>query len=152
MLCSSVHQAFDGPASLLFSCQCWPVERERLWCWLHSLCVTQQNCLASMAAWISSTGISHHNILPHIPSIQLSAVNSSPRPGIAPQSLNFVSVSRVCMAVARTAQFSFHLGCHRSAASLSALNVSPLTQIIALVWGWDPCFSSATHREQVQSY
>ena len=37
----------------------------------------------------------------------------------------------VCMAVARTVQFSFHLGCHRSAVSLSALNVSPLTQTIA---------------------
>ena len=30
----------------------------------------------------------HHNLLPHIPSIHLSAVNTSPRPGIAPQSLN----------------------------------------------------------------
>ena len=29
--CSSVHQVFDGPASLLFSCRCWRVERERLW-------------------------------------------------------------------------------------------------------------------------
>ena len=44
--------------------------------------------LASMAAWLSSTGISFHNLLPHIPLIHLSAVNSSPRPGIAPQSLN----------------------------------------------------------------
>ena len=60
--------------------------------------------------------------------------------------------SRVWMAVARTVWFSFHLGCHRSAVSLSALNVSPLTQTIALVWGLDPCFSSPTHREQVQSY
>ena len=41
-----------------------------------------------MAAWLSSTGISHHNVLPHIPSIHLSAVNSSPLPGIAQQSLN----------------------------------------------------------------
>ena len=39
-------------------------------------------------AWLSSTGISHHNLLPHIPSICLSSVNSSPHPGIAPQSLN----------------------------------------------------------------
>ena len=45
-------------------------------------------CRASMAAWLSSTGISHHNLLPHIPSIHLSAVNSSPLTGIAPQSLN----------------------------------------------------------------
>ena len=35
-----------------------------------------------------------------------------------------------------------HLGCHRSAVSLSALNVSPLTQTIALMWGSDPSFSS----------
>ena len=33
-------------------------------------------------------------------------------------------------------------GCHRSAISLSALNVSPLTQTIAPMWGLDPCFSS----------
>ena len=50
--------------------------------------MTQPYCLASMAAWLSSTGFSHHNLLPHILSIRLSAVNSSPRPGISPQSLN----------------------------------------------------------------
>ena len=50
--------------------------------------MTQQNHLTSMAARISSTGISRHSLLPHIPSICLSAVNSSPCPGIAPQSLN----------------------------------------------------------------
>ena len=37
-----------------------------------------------MAVQLSSTGISHHNLLLHIPLIHLSAVNSSP----APQSLN----------------------------------------------------------------
>ena len=37
---------------------------------------------------LSSTGISHHSLLLHIPSIHLSAVNSSPCPRIAPQSLN----------------------------------------------------------------
>ena len=35
-----------------------------------------------------------------------------------------------------------HLGGHRSAVSLSALNVSPLTQTIVLMWGSDPGFSS----------
>ena len=45
-----------------------------------------------------------------------------------------VSPSRVCMTAARTVWFSFHLGCHRSAVSLSALNVSRLTQTIALIW------------------
>ena len=41
-----------------------------------------------MAPRLSSTGISHHNLLPHIPSIHLSAVNSSPHPGITPHSPN----------------------------------------------------------------
>ena len=42
----------------------------------------------SMAAQLSATGLSHHSPLPHIPSTHLSGVNSSPHPGIAPQSLN----------------------------------------------------------------
>ena len=50
--------------------------------------LTQQYRLASIAARLSSTGISHHNLLPHIPSIRLSTVNSSPHPGIAHQPLN----------------------------------------------------------------
>ena len=40
-----------------------------------------------MATWLSSTGISNHNFLPHILSIRLSAVNSTSQPGIAPHSL-----------------------------------------------------------------
>ena len=51
-------------------------------------CVTQQYSLASKAARLSSTAISHHDLLPHIPLIHLSAVKSSPLKGIAPQSLN----------------------------------------------------------------
>ena len=62
-----------------------------------------------------------------------------------------VSLSRVCMAVARTVWFSFHLGCYRSAVSLLALNVSPLTQTIAPMWGLDPCFSSPTCWGQVST-
>ena len=57
--------------------------------------VTQQYRLASMAAWLSSIGTSHHKFLPHIPWIPLSTVNSSPRPGIAPQSLNSSSQLRL---------------------------------------------------------
>ena len=49
--------------------------------------VTQQYRLASMAAQLSSTGISHHNLLPHVLLAHLSAVNNSPHLGIAPQSL-----------------------------------------------------------------
>ena len=62
------------------------------------------------------------------------------------------SLSGACMVVARTVWFSFYLGCHRSAVSLSALNVSPLTQTVGLMWGSDPCFSSPTHWGKVHSY
>ena len=77
-----------------------------------------------------------------IPKLQLPATASSRGPA---------SLSRLCMAVARTVLFSFHLGCHKSAVSLSALNVCPLTQTIAPVWGSDSCFGSPTHRGEVQS-
>ena len=50
--------------------------------------MTQQYHLASMAARFSSTGISHHSLIPHILSIHLSTANSSLRPGIVPKSLN----------------------------------------------------------------
>jgi len=43
--------------------------------------------------------------------------------------------------MARTVWFSFHLGCHRSAVSVSSLNVSLLTQTMALLWGSDPWVS-----------
>ena len=48
------------------------------------------------------------------------------------------SLSWVCRPGARTVWFSFHLSCHKSAVSLSALNVSPLTQTLALVWEIGP--------------
>ena len=84
LLCSSVHQVFDAPPSLLFSCR-RHVGRERLWWWLHPLHMTQQYPLASMAAGLSSTGISHQIFLPHLLLISLSTVNSSLHPGIALQ-------------------------------------------------------------------
>jgi len=71
-----------------------------------------------------------------IPKLQLPATAPYRRPAF---------LSRVCMAAARTVSFSFHLGCHKSAVSLSVLNVSPLTQTIAPLWGSDPCLSSPTH-------
>ena len=52
------------------------------------LCMIQQYLLASKSAQLSSTGISPHDLLPHIPSIHLYSLSSSPHPGIAPQSLN----------------------------------------------------------------
>ena len=48
--------------------------------------------LASMAACLSSSH-PHHDLLPRIPSLGLSAVNRSPHLGIAPQSLNSSSQS-----------------------------------------------------------
>ena len=45
------------------------------------------NC-GFISAWLSSTDISYQNLLPHISLVYLSTVNSSPCPGIAPQSLN----------------------------------------------------------------
>ena len=66
-----------------------------------------------------------------IPKLQL--------PAAAP---SHVSLSRVNMAAARTVWFSFHLGSHRSAVSLSAFTVSHLTQTIALMWRSDLCFNS----------
>ena len=65
----------------------------------HPLCLTQQYHLASMAAWLSSTGISPHSLLPHLPLICLSAVNSSPRPGIAPSVPSHCTFQGICMPV-----------------------------------------------------
>ena len=104
LLCRSAHQALTG-APWVGSCSVaqwvrrlmgWPLYcsaamlacGERLWWWLHPLRVTQQHCLASMAAWLSSTGISHDDLLPHVTSICLSAVSCSPCPGFASQSLD----------------------------------------------------------------
>ena len=112
---------------------------------------------------LSSTGISHHSLPPHLPSTRLSTVHSSPHPGIAPQSPNS-SPQLLCLLAdlcpcARyvwlqqgLSWFLFHLGCHRSAVSLSALNISPLTQAIAPMWGSNPCFNSPTCHRQVQSF
>ena len=76
-----------------------------------SLCNKQQTAL-----WDCST----------IPKLQVPTAVPSRGP---------VSLSGVCVATARTVWFSFYLGCHISAVSLSDLNVSPLTQTIAPVWG-----------------
>ena len=72
-----------------------------------------------------------------LPKLQLPAAVPSREP---------TSLSGVCMAAARTVLFSFHLGCHRSAVSLSVLNVSPLTQTSTPMWGSDTGFSSPTCR------
>ena len=96
---------------------------ERGYGWFHLLGMTQQYCLASMAAQLSFTGISHHSLLPHIPLILLSAVSLQPSPWdcstvpklqflAAAPSWGPASASRVCIAAARTVWFLSHLGCH----------------------------------------
>ena len=72
-------------------------------------------------------------------------------PAVVP-SRGLKSLFGVCMTMKRTVWFSFHLSCHRSAASLSASNVSPLFQTIAPMWWTNPCFSSPAHQGQAQSY
>ena len=70
--------------------------------------MTQQYRLASMAASFSSTGISHQNLLPHVPSGCLATVNRRPRPSSTIPMLQLPaavpsrgSLSGVCMAVER---------------------------------------------------
>ena len=111
--------------------------------------MTQQYRLASMAAWLSSTSISHQ--WPPSYTLDLSLCSqqqpltrdcstiTKQLPASGP-SRGPASLSRVCMAVARTVWFSFHLGCHRSPVSLSALSVSPLTQ--TMTWCGDQTAAS----------
>ena len=99
-------------------------------------------------AWLSSTGISHHDLLPHIPSIRLSPVNSSPRTGISPQSLN--SSSRLCpfqeTCIPAQPMYGFSKDClilipfrlpHISCFTLS-LKCFPLTQKMPQCGDWTP--------------
>ena len=88
LLCSSVRKKFDGPSSLLFSCLMLAYgEREAV-------------VVAPPAMRDSAVSLCFHGCLafllqhfppqspPSHPSNRLSTVNSSPHPGIAPQSLN----------------------------------------------------------------
>ena len=137
-------------------------ERERLWWWpprTHDSAVLPcfHGCLAFLHGDFPPWSPPSHplNLSLHsqqqpspwhcstVANLQLPATAPSRRPAFLPG---------ICMAVARIVWFSFHLCCHRSAVSLSALNVSSLTQSIAPLWGLDPCFSSPTRRGQVQSY
>ena len=110
--------------------------------------MTQQYCLASRLPGFPPQAFP--TTISSLTSPQsISAVNSSPRPGIAPQSLH--SSSQLLQLLGdlhpslgyiwlRHGVSDSHsvLGYHRSAASLSALNVSPLTQKIALMQRLDP--------------
>ena len=118
--------------------------------------MTQLYRLSSMTAWLSSTGISRHDLLPHIPLICLPTVNSSHHPGIAPQPLKSSSqpcakgsglLSGVCMAAAKTvilipfrlpqiSCFTLSLKCFSSHSdNCPAVRIGPLLQFPHLLRG-----------------
>ena len=89
---------------------------------------------------------------PQLTSLDSSTIPTLQLPAFAP-SRGLALLSGVCMAVARVVcVILFCLDYHRSAASLSGSNVSPLSQTVALMWGSDPCFSSPACQGEVQSY
>ena len=87
----SAPQACDGPASVSSSCQRWRVGGERLRGWLHPLPrdPTALPCFRGRPAFLR-----RHFPPQSPPSHPLSAVKSSPRPGIAPQSLGICAPVR----------------------------------------------------------
>ena len=101
--------------------------RERLWWWLHPYAWLISGCLVFLHWHFpprSPPSCPFHPSLHSqqqpspwncsaIPKLQLPATAPSRRP---------VFLSGICMAVARTVWFSFHLGYHRSAVSLLVLN------------------------------
>ena len=135
LLSSAVHQAFDGPASLSFSCRCWRVEREAM---VMTPPTMHDSAVNTLLPWLPSS----------LPQEMPSRVSSlaSPRP-VSLQSTAALALDRstipefqlpangpsrgpaslswVYVAAPKTLRVSFHLGCHRSTVSL--LNVSPLT-------------------------
>ena len=84
-LCSSACQASGGPASHCSATDAG-VWGDRGYSDGSTPTVTRRCHLAPVAAWLSSTGVSHHDLLPHIPSTHRSAVSSIAHPGVAPQS------------------------------------------------------------------
>ena len=160
LLCGSVCQVFDGPGCLLFSCQCWCVRgREAMAMALFPMYDSAvlpcfHGCPAFLHRHFPPQSFPSHPLNPSlcsqqqpspwdcstIPKLQVPAAALSRGPA---------SLSGVYMAAAKTVWFPFHLGCHRSAVSLSAFNVS---QTIAPMWGSDPSFCSPRRQGQVQSY
>ena len=98
--------------------------------WLRSYCP------ASMAAWLSSTGISHHSLLPHMSWIPLSAVNSSPCPGIALQSLT--PASSCCTFQGTCIPVWYTHGCSKDCLILVPFRLPQITCFILSL----KCFSS----------
>ena len=108
--------------------------------------------LASMAAQLSSKGIPHHNLFPHIPSIHLSAVKSSSCPGITLQSLN--SSSQLLTFQGTSIPVWGMYGCCKDCLILIPFRLPQMSCFTLSLkcfsfdsdncpmWGSDPCFSS----------
>ena len=147
-------KAFDGPASLLFSCRCWHLEKEAMVMApppTHDSAVSPcfHGCLAFLCRHFPPQSPPSHPLTPSLRSQQQPSpwvCSTIPKLQLPAAALTrwHVSLLGLCMAAVRTVWFSFHLGFHRSPVSLSALNGSPMT--IALMWGSDHCFSSPTCR------
>ena len=148
-----MRQAFVWWANLYCSAAHTGVWRERLWWWLHPLRVAQQYHLASLVAGFSSTGISQHNLLPHIPLIPLSTVNSSPHLGLLhnPQTPapSHCTLQGTCIPV--QGMYGYGKDClilipfrlpQISSFSLKCFSSNSVTPM----WGSDPCFSSPTRQ------
>ena len=117
-----------------------------------------------MTAWLSSKGIPHHDLLPHISSGHLPAVNSRPPPGIAfpslcasSQLLHIPGDLGPCPGYIGLQQglsvcFSLHSDCHRAAAVLSnSLECFSAVPNSNPDMGSDPCFGFSAAQGQVQS-
>ena len=88
LLCSSVCQAFGGPASLLFSHQVLACGKREVMVMAspHTHDSAVSPCFHGCLAFLHRHFPPH--LFPHVPLVWLSAVNSIPHPGIAPQSLS----------------------------------------------------------------
>ena len=128
----------------------------------HPLCMTQQYCLASMAAWLSSTGISR-SLLPHIPSVRLSLQSTA---ALAVGLLhNPYSPAPSCCAFQGTrVPVQGLYGCSKDCLILIPFRLSQISCFTLRLKcfssdsdnchhvGTDPCFSSPSSQVQVQSY
>ena len=79
--------------------------------------------ITSTAAWFSSTGLSHHNLLAHVPSGCVPEVNSKPHPGIVPQSLCSSSQLLCLLGDPRPCPH----GCNRDCVSLIPIRLSQIS-------------------------
>ena len=114
-------------------------------------------CLAFLCTHVPPQSPPSHPLYPSLRSQQQASpwdCSTIPKfqPPAAVSSRAPASLSRVCMAVARTVLILIPFRLPQIRFSLSALNVSSLTQTVTPMWCSDPCFSSPTRWRQVQFY